>query len=150
MKKLYVILLFSVFASCAAKLIQIDSIEKTFKAPGDKTELYIKANNWMVENFTNAKSVIQFSDKEEGIVTGKYFLRRSHTPRSGLTSTFAIIKLEVKDYSSKITITPEAFYAHSSAIYQENFRYKLGDVEKEIENLILSYEEYLNRPTDQW
>lgn len=63
MKKLYVILLFSVFASCAApKLIQIDSIEKTFKAPGDKTELYIKANNWMVENFTNAKSVIQFSD----------------------------------------------------------------------------------------
>ena len=40
----------------------------------DKNTNFVNANEWMVEVFNNAESVIQFSDKEAGIVKGKYIV----------------------------------------------------------------------------
>ena len=37
-------------------------------------ELYIRANEWFVDNFASAESVIQFQDKEDGKLLGKYVI----------------------------------------------------------------------------
>ena len=64
----------------------------------NKSDLFVRANNWMVETFNNAESVIQFSDKENGIVTGKYLMQTIIKGTAvPVTKVFAIIKIRVKD-----------------------------------------------------
>ena len=66
-------------------------------------EIYIQANEWFVENFNNAESVIQFSDKEAGIIKGKY----SQSDVSDGAYTYritSIITFEVKQNRYRATI----------------------------------------------
>jgi len=49
-------------------------LTETINVPGTKDENYIKANLWLVDVFISAKSVIQFSDKDAGVIKGKYVL----------------------------------------------------------------------------
>jgi uncharacterized protein YceK len=76
-----------------------------------QNKLYVRANNWMVGAFTDAKSVVQFSDKESGTITGKYYLSpiTASTQYGAGTDAYALINIQVKDGASKITITPDAF-----------------------------------------
>ena len=72
-------------------------------------ELYITANDWMIDQFTNADSVIQFSDKEAGTIIGKYFLYGNIYTIYGSTADnriFAKIKITVKDNYAKLEIQP--------------------------------------------
>ena len=39
-----------------------------------KDNLYIKANSWAVDTFVSAESVIEFQDKEAGVIKGKYLI----------------------------------------------------------------------------
>ena len=48
----------------------------TFENDHSKDENYVLANEWMVETFNNAESVIQFTDKESGTVRGNILLRK--------------------------------------------------------------------------
>ena len=72
----------------------------------DKNYNFIKANEWMVQTFNNAKSVIQFKDKEAGIVKGKYVMKEgiiSTGPYTQSTPTFfSVITIRVKDKASRI------------------------------------------------
>lgn len=77
----------------------------------DKDTNFIKANEWMVEQFNNAESVIQFADKEAGIIKGKYLMKEGfYQPRSQYTAevktppTYAVITLRVKDNKARIEI----------------------------------------------
>jgi hypothetical protein len=105
--------------SCGSiKIVEAKSIEKVVKLVDKPQEdLYIRANTWMVENFNNAESVIQFSDKPNGIVTGKYLLSSKGVIGSGMSAAwenvYAIIKIQVKDNAAKITITPDSFGEYS-------------------------------------
>ena len=96
------------------KTVESKSTEIVVKL-NDKSQddLYIRANTWMVEKFNNAESVIQFSDKPNGIVAGKYLLSSKGIAGSGMGATwknvYAIIKIQVKDNGAKITITPDSF-----------------------------------------
>lgn len=105
--------------SCGSvKMVDSKTTEKVVQL-NDKSQddLYIRANTWMVEKFNNAESVIQFSDKPNGIVTGKYLLSSKGIAGSGMSATwknvYAIIKIQVKDNAAKITITPESFGVYS-------------------------------------
>jgi hypothetical protein len=50
---------------------EVDSI--TVGAPGAKADdLYIVSNSWCVDTFVSAESVIEFQDKEAGMIKGKY------------------------------------------------------------------------------
>lgn len=76
---------------------------------GTQTELYIKANDWMVSTFVDATSVIQFSDKESGVLMGKYLLNgevRSAGYMTIDTRVYAKIDIRVKDNKAKIEIEP--------------------------------------------
>ena len=68
-------------------------------------ENYILANEWMVEAFNNAESVIQFSDKEAGIVRGKYSLYSGWgNGYYSIDKVTAIITLRTKDNGVVIEI----------------------------------------------
>ncbi len=111
MKKTIIILLLVTFSSCySAKVVTTPKpIHRIIKTKFKKSKNYIKANEWMVESFISSKSVIQFSDKEEGIIKGKYLMHQGiqgtkYTPSS--KPYYGIITIRVKDNSVKIEITP--------------------------------------------
>jgi hypothetical protein len=59
-------------------------------------DLYIKVNVWFVDTFNNAESVIQFSDKNAGIIKGRY-------KYAGFYRIFSTITVEIRDGRYKIT-----------------------------------------------
>ena len=89
-----------------------------------KEDLYIQSRDWLITAFTSSKSVIQYSDKEEGIIIGKYLLYsyglNNEVQRT--TDFYAIIRIQVKDGAAKISVTPinvlvRATYLEKSSYY---------------------------------
>ena len=96
MKKFFSIIALFFLYSCVTtqSITAPGKITETFNIPGSKNELYIKANQWMVKTFNNAKSVIQFQDKEAGKIMGKYLMHNySFTGLYGTQSTSDIYAL---------------------------------------------------------
>ena len=139
MKKIIFLLSVFLFFSCGHKLETMAPVEKVIEAPGTKNQLYVRANNWMVESFNNAKMVVQFSDKEEGIVTGRYMMAPTwgyngySVVQSG--GHFAIIQIQLKEGATKITVKPEA------TRYTDKWTSK--DAVRNIRSLINSYTAYM-------
>ena len=67
-----------------------------------KDELFVKASSWLVDAFNSAKSVIQFSDKEAGIIKGKYVIDFPQLTAQG--SCDATITIECKDEKCRLII----------------------------------------------
>jgi hypothetical protein len=94
-----------------------EPITKTYELKGTKDDLFVKSNLWMVSAFKDAKSVIQYSDKAEGILTGKYLLHyiapsSGYSPLIGSYSTpeytlYAVIEIRVKDGKAFISVNPD-------------------------------------------
>jgi hypothetical protein len=93
---------------------------------GSQDELYLKANEWMISSFKDARSVIQHSDKEEGVIIGKYLMFTTppvavfgaSTATPG-TDVFAIIDLRAKDNKARIEIKPYDFSYVSDGMSKE-------------------------------
>jgi len=111
-----------ILASCASVIIQDTPPPKiaTFENGVDKNANYVLANEWMVESFNDAESIIQFTDKESGTVKGKYTLKGgvvSTSPYVASTNALsAIITIRVKDKGCRIEIDPP-----SSGFYSQSF-----------------------------
>lgn len=94
--------------------------------PGTQDELFLKANEWMISTFKDARSVIQHSDKEDGVIIGKYLMFTTppvfgfgaSIPTPG-TDIFAIIDIRVKENKSRIEIKPYDFTYVSDGISKE-------------------------------
>ncbi len=135
-----IIILMILLQSCVAqKIYSPTSTSKVVDIEGkSKDELYIKANNWMVETFNNAKSVIQFSDKENGIIMGKYNMATIYTTTTDSHDVISIIKIEVKDGKAKITITPPT-YKNDPNIIVGGKGYPLEQLNADVEKLISDF-----------
>ena len=108
---------------------------------GDQNELFLKSNDWMVSTFGNAESVIQYSDKEEGVIIGKYLLSgRTSSSRYGTTDTrvYAKIDVRVKDNRAKIEITPVGEWAYDKS-GMTVYKYSPEDAKKDMNNLSRSF-----------
>ena len=101
------------FVSCAttssADLTEMyTGVQKVIDVPNNsKSELFIKANNWAVAAFNNAESVIEFSDKESGSITGKYIAkyRSVSIPLGGWSvGPITLMKIEIKDNKARISL----------------------------------------------
>lgn len=135
--------------------VDIDPITKTFSHDGAQNELYVRANNWMVENFVSAKSVIQFTDKESGTVSGRFLMHdNSRKSTNGATilndEIYAIIKVVVKDNGSKITIIPESFIDWENPNINKKYRYTREKAAVQMETLISSFDTYMKKVDDGW
>jgi hypothetical protein len=135
--------------SCAVITTESKPVTKVVNIEdATKNELYVRANNWMVGAFNNAESVIQFTDKETGTITGKYLLGTvTQASQYGAANrAFAIIQIQVKDGASKITITPDSFK------YAKGNPYTLYTGEKaqeDINALMTSFEQAIKQKEDK-
>ena len=126
MKKIMLVILVAITAtSCfTPKMVtfQNDEFVKVYEdVPGTKNDLYLKANEWLVGIFNNAKSIIQHTDKEEGVIIGKYMMKTviSSSTMYGSSSSdvYAIIDIRLKDNKARISIKPYD-YAYVEGMYQ--------------------------------
>jgi hypothetical protein len=75
-----------------------------------KDTLYTKANMWFVDAFNNAESVIQFSDKESGIIKGKYIFPGIGYDFGYRVDVGSTITIEVRDNRYRISFAdPDAY-----------------------------------------
>lgn len=142
------------FISCTATrtMVRLDPTYKIIESDGSRDELFVNANIWLVESFQSAKDVIQFSDKEAGIVMGKYSLSLpdyewGHFNPQGIS---ALIKIQVKEGATRITIIPESFVEPSGDMYMRA-PYDRGDVQNSINLLVQSYISFVKfDQSNQW
>lgn len=129
----------------------IGTVEKVVYVTNEqKNDLYVKANNWMVDTFNNAESVIQFTDKESGSITGRYLLGVPLQPSKygdGIKA-YATIKIQVKDGAGRIMITPEEFNYFTGNILAT---YSDAEARADIDSLVNSFEKAMTiAANDKW
>jgi hypothetical protein len=118
-KNLYVLFLvvFLALVSCATTtgVPQID-YSKIIDVPTvSKDDLFVKTNLWAVGYFNKADSVIEYSDKEAGIISGK-FIGDTHPIMGGLSgsqSVKSIFTISVKDEKIKLDLKPAEFITYN-------------------------------------
>jgi hypothetical protein len=148
MKKLILISIvtFALQSCLSLQTVTVPKTDKIIEVQGTKDELYIKANEWMVRTFNNAKSVIQFQDKEAGKIMGKYLM--NSIGQTG-ADTYSLITISVKDGATKIDIEPtEAWQYDSSGMTVYN--YSKEKAEADIAALLEDYTTYMTKETETW
>ena len=123
------------------KMVTEIKYENPIEMPGkSKSELFGMSNEWMVKHFTDAKSVIQFSNLETGTISGKYLLYYSPPGQYSIEIFFyAIITIRFKDDKTQIVIDPQGSLPRYLGIEM----YSMKQMEIEIDRLIASYEDFL-------
>ena len=148
MKKILLIALLALTASCATVKVggTVDPVHKNVENDKNKLENYVAANEWMVEAFNSAKSVVQFVDKETGIVKGKYNLYYAPPRHVGygiytpLREANAIVTIRVRDNASDIKITS----TNVPYVTQEGFSIPtLAGYNRKIQKLVNNFVEYM-------
>lgn len=148
------------FSGCAVKMASPEL--RDYQAFGNvkntnKKDLYTKVNSWFVSTFVSAESVIEYQDKEAGIVMGNYV----YDWNNGFI-VFKVkqtIKIEVKDNKYRFSISdPYIRMSHgalSGERYKDSYR-QLVD-EEGVNNaniawakLETSLKKYLNKQTVAW
>jgi hypothetical protein len=131
MKKIiFIFLVATIATSCyTAKTVTLSDapfVKVYDDITGTQDELFLKANEWMISTFKDAKSVIQHSDKEEGVILGKYLMTTTpnvmafgaSTATPG-TDVFAVIDIRVKPNKARIEIKPYDFTYVSDGMGKE-------------------------------
>ena len=67
-----------------------------------KDEIFVRANSWMVDTFVKADSVVEYSDKQAGLIKGKYVT--DTTDGAYLMRVKSVITVEVKDGKARISL----------------------------------------------
>lgn len=125
------------------------SSSKVVDIPGSSQDkLFVRANNWMVDNFHEADSVIQFTDKESGTISGRYLMGVVTSNEYGLPiqKAFATIKISVRDDASRIEVTPQTVQYVDSWLVQ----YDKKDMESDVKSLLVSFEKAMRKEDVEW
>ena len=169
MKK-FVTILIIIFSLVSCGVFEIvttpeSQYEKEVEVSGTKQEIYVRSNEWMVKVFSahnDAKSVIQFQDKEQGVIIGKYLLhpRGDDNILATADDIFAVIKIMVKDNRAKIIIESLGAWKYS---YSQGFivgdhspempiavNYSPEMAESDINNLIKNFNDFIIKKTNEW
>ena len=150
MRKIAVFMILAAFsfvqgcATITTESVPVESVVNVSDA--EKNTLYVRAINWMVDAFNNAESVIQFTDKDSGTISGRYLLGTVFNAGDGpARRAYATIKVRVKDGAAKITVTPESFSYAKGNIYT---LYTEEDAERDVDKLVDSFEAAMKRAED--
>jgi hypothetical protein len=131
--------------SCVSTKFQASPppISVNFENETDKNTNYVLANEWMVETFNSAESVIQFADKESGIIKGKYVLRAGYVSTSPYVASRAalnaIITIRLRDNACRIEIAPPSSGFYSQSIGTTEYGYPAIQFDEDARNLINNF-----------
>ena len=157
MKKLISLILLTTMFSCGVSSKIIDTsppVTKTILLKSNKNTNFVKANEWMVKEFFSAESVIQYTDKEAGIIKGKYAMFGGSSPSkysAGLPPYYAVITLRVKDYGSRIEIDPTSKFVVRKYLGTK-FGFTPEHFNKLASELIIRFENHMKNKSenDNW
>jgi hypothetical protein len=113
-----VLALSSCYSSQVIPISFEEPLVKVYDINGTKDDLFMKANLWMVATFKDPRSIIQYSDKTEGLIAGKYLLK--YIPVNGghimgqyksleEEYIYALIEIRLKDSKALISIKPDSW-----------------------------------------
>ena len=94
------------FQSCATtpQTTEFDTYSVIFQAQGlSSDEIYIRANMWFVTAFYRADSVIQFSNKEAGIIMGRFTRSANVGSASGFIRS--LVQVEIMDNRFRVSFS---------------------------------------------
>jgi len=127
-------------------------IQRVVEADYTKDEFFRLSNEWLTKTFRSSKSVIQYQDKEEGIIIGKGF-----TPiRMGLVPIDAwfTIKIENKENKSRITINDlygsQYIEGREQTFYYEQSDRDRAEAERELNIIVDDYEKFILSEVEEW
>lgn len=153
MRTLWIILsLLLVMTGCATTTYEAEPYSLVIEAPGKaSTELFDLSNRWAVTAFTDASSVIEYSDKESGIISGKY----STTVRLGLLDTTAVstISVETRDEKLRVMFSDPRYIDPAfpeSGLKPLTRAGALDDIQLKWRRLASSLEDYVLNGGDDW
>lgn len=125
---------------------QDDNVSATFKdLEGTKNQLFTRSQEWLIAAFNSAESVIQYSDKEDGVIIGKYKLRTVATAGHGY-DLYATITIQVKDGRARISIQPYGTWGYIKS--SNLIPYTKEQARKEMEEMGWSFEQFIRVPMD--
>jgi len=128
--------------------LTVQSIQEISKS---KTELYKLSNEWMAKSFKSSKQVIQYQDKDEGIIVGKGFIGITYTLFP--MDTWFTMTIEIKDNKARVTF--EDIYISQKVNYQTQEtpvtnKAQMDKVRPELEKLITDLSDYLQKGSEEW
>ena len=134
---------------------EMRSMEKIIELPNNsKDQIYIKVNSWFVETFVSAESVIEFQDKENGKIIGKFVY--SYAEGVYTYDVRQVVDISIKDNKIKVSIS-NPFYKTTSGLGEKypNSTYRVLETKKGIERarkewtiLIESLVKYINEKSE--
>lgn len=93
---------------------------QVYEFPGmHKSDIYTIANDWMVSTFRSAEAVIEYADKDEGIVTGKCI---ASVPVGGILPASIRFKLTINVKEEKVRVKMDSMkFAESGDAFVDSF-----------------------------
>ena len=169
MFKKIILLILSMFLLLSCMSVQPASpedlfVEEIIEVDGfQKDQLYDLSNRWFVESFKSAEAVIEYQDKEQGIIMGKYTYSAFIMYGLGSTNLEAVkptIQINVKDNTVRIRImnpmvelvTSASKYFAASNEWREPYAEELEkiDFKQNANNIISDYKTYISKNDLTW
>jgi len=105
----------------------------------------------MAKSFKSSKQVIQYQDKDEGIIVGKGFIGITYTLFP--MDTWFTMTIEIKDNKARVTF--EDIYISQKVNYQTQEtpvtnKAQMDKVRPELEKLITDLSDYLQKGSEEW
>ena len=102
---IFVVMILGMLVSCATTMQAVGEsmiVQRIIEVQGTKSELYRLANEWMAKSFVDSSEVIQYRDKDEGIIVGRGITKQ---PIGLITFNFWYsLTVEVKENKARVTI----------------------------------------------
>jgi len=139
MRKLTLFLLAISVTSCATMGSKVPEEERhmqiVYNFPGNNADaLFVSVNSWFVDTFNSAESVIEFSDKEAGIVKGKYaFMMKDGIYDIRVMTT---ITVNVKDEKCRISFDNPIYAITGNSFAKQGAGYQSGQKPVETEKMM--------------
>jgi hypothetical protein len=102
----YILVLVALTVLSGCMTVTLDEqpeVREVIESGHSKAELFQLSNEWLVDTFSSADAVIQFKDKQEGVVMGKGYFQYFDIAY-GQTRIWFTLKMEVKEQKARISI----------------------------------------------
>ena len=146
MKLIAFVLPLILLMSCVAyKDVVTPKISEKIQINGTKDQLFLKSNEWAIRAFANSQSAIQYSDKNDGKIIGKFLLNTTNSPYY-LSDVYSVITITVEDKTAQIEIDPLPWKYNRVSL--GSTIYKPESAQKDMRKLIDSFKAFMeSRPS---
>jgi hypothetical protein len=140
-----------------------DSYQQIVTLQKDKQEIFNLSMQWMAKSFVSSKAVIEYSDKDTGVIMGNGIALVDVGALSGKSPIKFMIEIEVKDRKSRLTFskmkrdysdlsTGDSGDALAKSILEGRgfTKFEYNRFVKFADDALNNYSEYINTTSANW